>query len=527
MRVLWLAVIYGVPIIVIAHWSINTWVQHERTTLTRLLVLLHLTFLSMLVSVFAIEVLPGADAHAVAVLAIGTLGALLAAMSTHLHFKVLGWMDRWPRPLGVALAYGWMIPALWTLLTGKNLYNVVRFLRRGFWVSPVYNRPFHIALWIGVALATGFIAALATIYRRRRQDPGAATIAGLIWGAAGLSASLLGLGALLPKLPPAWVPPYPYLIGMLIWLVAVRVTIVRFAWLPSDIRRYQSLFALSPTPIVMVNRAGRIIEQNPAASLAIGADPPSWEDLCSRAMGPEEWNRYRSAWHRHAPIQGWELLLPDPEGRLRTMLVDGQYLNIGDRPYCILSLHDHTQERMAQQALLQLANQDSLTGLLNRRAFERQMEESLHDRTSEWAGFAVLFVDLDGFKIINDRWGHLTGDKALQIIADRLQSVLRPPTVIARFGGDEFLCLVPDIHSAEGAAAIRQRIIRECSAPIAMPDGQSFPIAFSIGWSRYPDDAREVQPLLAQADAHMYRVKRQQATPRIVPPQSVEESVIE
>lgn len=507
-RTLWLVIIYGVPMLFIFHWAVTTISQHVHNTVARLVALLHGTFFLMLAAVFAIQILPIRDAPTITIFGIGTLGVLLAAFGVHLHLKLSGWSDRWPPLLEVLAAYVWLIPGLWTLASGRNLFNVVQFVRRGIWVVPIYTFRFHVAMWIASALVAGFVLALYQPYRRGRNAGRAmGTLSGLLWGVGGLDACLWLFGALLPARLPNWVPPFPYLVGMLIWLVMVRRAIVRYELVPSQLQQYRDLFTLSPVPVVIVDRVGKIVSRNPAAVSLLGSRQQSWADICAR-VGPGEWTRYRNAWARQIPIRAWELDIADAEGQSRTIVVDGQYLALGERVHSILALHDHTAYKLESRALVRLVDQDPLTGVANRRAFEEKVREAIEDDDSDWKQFAVFFVDLDEFKQLNDGWGHLAGDEALRETARRLLSGMRPVDMVARFGGDEFTLLVSNIRSLDEATVVRDRIVQRCQAPIVIAEDRMISVAVSVGFSRYPHDGADLATLLDAADRAMYRIKR-------------------
>jgi diguanylate cyclase (GGDEF)-like protein/PAS domain S-box-containing protein len=130
---------------------------------------------------------------------------------------------------------------------------------------------------------------------------------------------------------------------------------------------------------------------------------------------------------------------------------------------------------------LGMAGHDALTGLPDRRLFERRLEQAL-ERARERSDylFAVCFIDLDGFKAVNDRWGHLTGDRALCEIARRLVGCVRPDDVAARFGGDEFTVLIDDLRTASDAAVVARRILDYLETPLEI-DGHTIKLSASIG----------------------------------------------
>ncbi len=176
----------------------------------------------------------------------------------------------------------------------------------------------------------------------------------------------------------------------------------------------------------------------------------------------------------------------------------------GQPTHYVSIFHDVTEARRGASQLRRQALHDILTGLPNRAA----LRERIQDMTGgDGAPFTLLFLDLDGFKPINDRHGHDAGDQVLREIARRLTSLLRPGDMAARFAGDEFVVLVEDAPDQDAAAAIAVRIEREFGEPVFL-DGAAVTVGVSIGTARYPADGRTKSELLAHADIAMYAVKR-------------------
>jgi diguanylate cyclase (GGDEF)-like protein len=157
------------------------------------------------------------------------------------------------------------------------------------------------------------------------------------------------------------------------------------------------------------------------------------------------------------------------------------------------------------EILFQKATFDELTGLINRHAFQDKLRDHI---SRSWRGEhgAVLFIDLDGFKKVNDTEGHKAGDRLLVIIAERLQECLRDADTIARMGGDEFAVIVPDCEDEKTISNLCERIIASAIQPVVV-DRMEHTVGASIGVAIYPDDGQKVDELIMKADSAMYRAK--------------------
>jgi diguanylate cyclase (GGDEF)-like protein len=179
----------------------------------------------------------------------------------------------------------------------------------------------------------------------------------------------------------------------------------------------------------------------------------------------------------------------------KTRLPDGAFVQ---------TFTDITKRREAEAYITKLASEDPLTSLHNRRVFRAKMQE-LCDRSSQLR-FALLFMDMDRFKVVNDTLGHRTGDQLLIQVAKRLRSVLEESSVLARLGGDEFAVLLPDVQSNEEVEAAAQRIIDAVAQPFSV-DQNVITTGISIGIAIGPDHGKTADALLVSADIALYSVK--------------------
>ncbi|MCZ2812724.1 diguanylate cyclase [Modestobacter sp. VKM Ac-2979] len=173
----------------------------------------------------------------------------------------------------------------------------------------------------------------------------------------------------------------------------------------------------------------------------------------------------------------------------------------------LLRERDRTRQHLAQ--IEELAYTDPLTALPNRRRFEERMESALWQARLDGSAVALLFLDLDGFKAVNDALGHAAGDELLQVVADRLRGRLRRGDLLARLGGDEFLVgllgLDPSTALRE-AGQVAEQLVAAVTEPVVLCT-QTVQVQASVGISVHPDDGAEFGPLLHRADARMYAAK--------------------
>jgi diguanylate cyclase (GGDEF)-like protein/PAS domain S-box-containing protein len=169
-------------------------------------------------------------------------------------------------------------------------------------------------------------------------------------------------------------------------------------------------------------------------------------------------------------------------------------------------LRDATKQKLAEEEISRLALADALTGLPNRAEFMQRLHEAAALSERSGHAFFVLLMDLDNFKGINDRLGHLGGDELLKQVAGRMHSVVRETDVVARLGGDEFAMLVMDGDDQQVGAAIAEKILAAMADPFQI-DGQEVRSGLSIGISVFPHDTKDIEQLLRNADAALYKVK--------------------
>jgi diguanylate cyclase (GGDEF)-like protein/PAS domain S-box-containing protein len=179
----------------------------------------------------------------------------------------------------------------------------------------------------------------------------------------------------------------------------------------------------------------------------------------------------------------------------------------GQRPELIGAIQDITQQKLADQLIEYQANYDTLTRLPNRGLFKDRLQTELRHARRRSTRLAVLFVDLDNFKSVNDNLGHDAGDELLIESARRIQACVRSVDTVARYSGDEFVAILVDVFSADVASRIAEQMVLAMRKPFSLDDRQLY-CSVSIGVSFYPDDGNNPDTLVIKADQTMYEVKK-------------------
>ncbi|WP_410499959.1 diguanylate cyclase [Chitinibacter sp. S2-10] len=207
-------------------------------------------------------------------------------------------------------------------------------------------------------------------------------------------------------------------------------------------------------------------------------------------------------------LSGREMWMKGPGGERRLFLGTFLPLVYNGEEGLMGWLMDITERRAAEETIRKMALYDQLTGLPNRRLLEERLLQLLALMQREKQKMAVLFLDLDRFKQVNDEHGHDAGDWLLIEVARRMNSCLRQSDTAARIGGDEFVVLLPDAHAVKDAVAVAEKIRLALEQAFVMPDGTVLDISSSIGVVMYPDQADNPADLLRFGDEAMYAAKK-------------------
>jgi diguanylate cyclase (GGDEF)-like protein len=239
---------------------------------------------------------------------------------------------------------------------------------------------------------------------------------------------------------------------------------------------------------------------------AMGKTP--WE---IPSVSPDEttWTAFRATLASHAPFRDFEFGRRMPDGNVRHFSVSGEPRFGADGAFT--GYHgvgrDITEIATARERIASLAYSDPLTGLANRASLVPSLEQAVQRARRRNAKLAVVFLDLDGFKQINDLYGHDAGDALLVDLAARLRQHLRSSDLVARLGGDEFLVVLEEVQDIAPVEIVAKKLLAEAERPYAIA-GHAATVTASIGISVFPDDAVDAGALMKHADMAMYAAKQ-------------------
>ncbi len=280
-------------------------------------------------------------------------------------------------------------------------------------------------------------------------------------------------------------------------------------------REYRSLFENAVMGIYRATLDGRILRANPALVQLNGCDSEAELISCSSEPGadwyvdPFRRDEFNALMERDGRVTDFISEIHRFRTRDRITISENAWLvrnSDGTPAYYEGTLTDITARREAEAGMERLAKYDTMTGLANRVLFRMHLEQALEQMHRMDESFAVLLLDLDHFKAINDTRGHPVGDELLKQVAERLTEHMREFDTVARLGGDEFAIILSAVESPREAANLADRIGEDLRRPFALQGGEAV-IGVSIGITWAPQDGTDADTLIRHADLALYRVK--------------------
>ena len=280
----------------------------------------------------------------------------------------------------------------------------------------------------------------------------------------------------------------------------------------ADTALASGVFHTTQEGIMITDADGQILSVNPAFSQITGysADEAIGNDTRLLASKRHDRAFFAAMWRQLLEGGRWQ-------GEIWNRRKNGEvYLNLlnitalhgtsGEVQKFVAVFSDVTELRQKDDQLKRMAYQDSLTGLPNRLLLADRLGQSIEQAKRGHTKVALLFIDLDNFKVVNDSLGHNVGDTLLRLVAERLQSSLRKGDTIARAGGDEFVVICPEVHGGAEVAEVAEKLIAQLAVPFRLGH-TPVRVGASIGLALFPGDGEDLTTLMMAADTAMYRAK--------------------
>lgn len=279
-------------------------------------------------------------------------------------------------------------------------------------------------------------------------------------------------------------------------------------------RRYYNLFENALEGIFRTTLNGHFLDANPALARIFGFDSPidllrSRTDLTAELyVEPGRRAEFISRIASEGSVSGFESQIYRKTGEVIWISENARAVVDDDGQLICFegTVEDITERKLYQARIEQQAKYDTLTGLANRSLLNERLQQDIASAAASATRLAVVFVDLDRFKFINDSLGHHVGDELLRAIAARLKANMHERDTVARLGGDEFVLLINGQRDPNDVALILERMLADISLPWSIPQGD-FSFTCSMGVALYPDDGDTAETLLKHADSAMYRAK--------------------
>jgi len=285
--------------------------------------------------------------------------------------------------------------------------------------------------------------------------------------------------------------------------------------LEGSYRFLSDLFEAAPDPMMIIDETGLITEVNQEACNLFGSTRKNLEGRTVESLMPQRFRKQHvktredsfNVTESRMLNSALELYALGKDNEEIPVEISLSYTMRDDKRNAIVTLRDITEKKRVEENIKHLAQYDQLTNLPNRALFDDRLKHAIDRAQRNKTKIGLMFVDLDGFKNINDSLGHQAGDELLIIIAERLSSVVRSEDTVARFGGDEFVIILEDLKHSDYAAIVAKKILKVVSDDIYL-SSQEVRVGASIGISIFPDNGNDAINLINKADISMYQAKK-------------------
>lgn len=497
--------LYMAPVLLIFYMAVEIFIR-GRSLVNRLSSALFFSLSLLLMGSFLTTVFPGQYVTTLTIWLKLLPAFLLLGFALHLTIVITNRYDEWSKRKVLLISYLPTLSFLFLLVPSKYIF--VDTIVRGEWT---YGNPspaiFLIIITTSVystVCCTYFLAAGLRYVNRTKMTQKAKQIrsimhAACIGGSFSIVISFFNRFLIFSDQVSY---PEPSILGILYFAIKIRYTMSKYEFLPSIERKYKILFEMSPSAILLLNEKGKVIEANPAAQKLFRTPRSSFIHMTSEQL----FKPYIGAAMPQANRDELKVtMLPISEERI--VKIEKEKIETGGENFEYLLLWDITDSVQAEENITFMAYHDPLTGLGNRRKFQETLADLLQESQGRQEITAVILIDLDRFKQVNDTKGHHVGDLLLQYVADILRVQRGRAELIARLGGDEFVLLLKGIREEPEVTEICNAIMNGFMQPFIHEEA-TYHITASMGICLASGEVCNPQLLLQHADLAMYDAKR-------------------
>lgn len=280
-------------------------------------------------------------------------------------------------------------------------------------------------------------------------------------------------------------------------------------------QRLGNVLATVTDAIITIDQKGKVRNLNPAALKMFGYSKNEVLGQNVKLLMPSKYAEHHDEYLDHYVRTGESKVIGtsrEVEGQRKDGTVFAVEITVNELREGLERLftgvvRDITERKKAEERIRFMAHHDPLTKLPNRALYTERLERAIYRAQRSAKPLALMFVDLDKFKPINDQLGHEAGDIVLKAVAERLEHCVRSSDTVARIGGDEFVCILENLDHWESAAIVANKILKALTEPIDVGAGKKATVGASIGISLFPEDGKTMDELSRSADQAMYAVK--------------------
>ncbi|RAV19367.1 GGDEF domain-containing protein [Paenibacillus contaminans] len=491
---------HGIPILFFTYMATDVLLRNKKKTEHILLSLISLCYLLLFAEEYIRNQVSIDYSPILSALWLSSVGIAIPGLGFHFLVKFTRLETKLPRFVYPYVFYLPLIFIFMNLVTGAKWISAQQFVQMGMWKLPVYNAGYYQAMSVSIMINFSYLIPLLiaksksdtleqrTIYNHLIFGVVVSVIGHIIFGYFNFEDSL---------------PPYPYLYSGVIWCYFLRHTMKRHDFLNLYDKRYEKLFNMNPDAILLIDRMQTVKDANPRAIQLFRSFELEFAQFFN-LLDPIIKERMQAK----LEIDHYETDISHNNKRL-FLLVNADYVWVDNEQHVLLILRDISVQKRHQEEVKFLAYHDPLTRLPNRRYFHEKLEEALQEAERHNQTLALLLIDLDKIKLLNDTRGHLAGDETLKYAAQIIKEAVEDCGVAARMGGDEFILFIANSPSYEEVERKIEHMQEKFSKYISKYG--ALPVGMSIGVSRYPTDGVEGQALINIADNAMYEMKRSRA----------------